>query len=692
MNSKVWLVVLPGIPKQLVAPLVAGVLGATTGHANTQESDYLTEDDVFFDIPVASIASRFPQALNKAPASVTIIDRQMIEAAGVMEIPDLFRLLPGFQVYSPAYSHPVVNYHTLPDGFPSRLEIRIDGRSAYEPFTNTVFWITQGLDIEDIDYIEVVRGSNVPADGANAINGSINIVTKSPLETTGVTFRAEGGSNDTQNFSAGFSQTHSNLSYRLSTRYRSNSGFRRFEGEEIDDDSETVSANLNLLWAPSLQDSINVQLGYADSDFTFDQGNKGVEPADLFEWEVDLAYQYVDWQHQFNDRHAAKLKFYHNKTGINAIESTALLSDLIGIPPDIIFPGADDFLVVLGIDDGFSERYELELSHTGRLSPEVRFDWGGDVRVDRAKSQLHFSEDSTLSETYYRLFGNAEYTALKWLTLNAGGSLGYNDTVGNHPSYRLAGNFHINANNTLRLAATKASRAPTVLNANYYRSLHDGDTIYDLDVISDPDIDVEERSGLELGYYGHYFNGRLTLDLRLYADDNEQLIDTQTDRDYQGPLSIDNEVTYATNSLESEDQGFEAYLRWQPGPRWLLTSQYTRISIEADHLRRINPDRLSNRDDAVAEHMASLLVNYTFDHGIEGAATYYYQSAIDWKNSEPVGSFDRLDLNIRKAFTFGRVQGRVDLLAQNVFGESYTEYRYFQQFEPRYYIRLVTEF
>jgi iron complex outermembrane receptor protein len=656
------------------------------------EEEYLTEEDMFFDVPVASGASRFPQALNKAPASVIVIDRDMIEAAGAIQIPDLFRLLPGFQVYSPSYSHPVANYHTMPDGFPSRMEVNVDGRSVYEPFTNTVFWNTLGLDLEDIDYIEVVRGSNVSADGANATNGTINIVTKSPLETTGVTFRAEGGSNNTEDYSAGFSQTHNDLSYRISASYRSNDGFDDFGHEAVDDDSETISAGIKLLWAPSLQDSINIQIGYTDSDFTFDQGNANVEPDELFGWEIDLAYQNLDWSHQFNDKHAFKVAFFHNKTNITAIESTALLSELLGFPPGFIFPGVEDFSVVLGIDDGYSERYDLELSHTGIISNQFKFDWGADARLDKAKSQLHFSQDSSVSEENYRLFGNFEYSPIDWLTLNGGASLGYSETIDEHLSIRLAGNFHINSSNTIRLAANRARSAPTVLDANYYRTIHNGDQIYDLDVISDPDIKAEERDSLELGYYGYFYDGKLTLDLKLFVEDNDNLIDIQNDRDYQGPLSIDNEVTFGTNSLASEDQGFEAFLRWRPDQRWLMTFQYTHLSIDAEHVRRVNPTRASDRSNAVPEDMTSFLVSYDFGYGFRGSVSYFYQSAVDWKSASDVDSYDRLDLNVRKNFELGGVRARVDLIAQNAFGEDNTEYHFFQQFEPRYYLRLVTEF
>ena len=81
-----------------------------------------------------------------------------------------------------------------------------------------------------------------------------------------------------------------------------------------------------------------------------------------------------------------------------------------------------------------------------------------------------------------------------------------------------------------------------------------------------------------------------------------------------------------------------------------------------------------------------------FGRGFRGAVSYYYQSSVDWISAPPVDSYDRLDLNLRKTFDLGRVSGRLELVAQNVFGDDYTEYRQFQEFDTRYYLRLVTEF
>jgi iron complex outermembrane receptor protein len=61
-----------------------------------------------------------------------------------------------------------------------------------------VFWDTEDLVIDDIDRIEVIRGPGAAIWGANAVNGVINIVTKSTADTQGALVRVDGGNSGEQ--------------------------------------------------------------------------------------------------------------------------------------------------------------------------------------------------------------------------------------------------------------------------------------------------------------------------------------------------------------------------------------------------------------------------------------------------------------------------------------------------------------
>ena len=94
----------------------------------------------------------------------------------------MLRLAPGVEVAQIDGS----KYSVGIRGFGSRLSrsvlVLIDGRSAYTPLFAGVYWEMQDTLVQDIDRIEVVRGPGATLWGSNAVNGVINIITKSPMK------------------------------------------------------------------------------------------------------------------------------------------------------------------------------------------------------------------------------------------------------------------------------------------------------------------------------------------------------------------------------------------------------------------------------------------------------------------------------------------------------------------------------
>ena len=159
-----------------------------------QPSGEASERDFLDELPVVLSASRLVQPLADAPGAVTIIGRDLIKASGAREIVDLFRLVPGFQVGMAYGSAPVVAYHGLADEYSRHMQVLVDGRSVYSPyFLGSITWNSLRLSLDDIERIEVLRGSNSAAYGANAFMGVINIVTRHPSQSQGAYLSATQG-------------------------------------------------------------------------------------------------------------------------------------------------------------------------------------------------------------------------------------------------------------------------------------------------------------------------------------------------------------------------------------------------------------------------------------------------------------------------------------------------------------------
>src|SRR5206468_11432390 len=82
------------------------------------------------------------------------------------------------------------------DVFANKLLVMQDGRSIYTPLFSGVFWDVQGTLLEDIDRIEVVRGPGATLWGANAVNGVINIITRTAKDSQGLLVTGGGGTQD----------------------------------------------------------------------------------------------------------------------------------------------------------------------------------------------------------------------------------------------------------------------------------------------------------------------------------------------------------------------------------------------------------------------------------------------------------------------------------------------------------------
>ncbi|HEX4964324.1 MAG TPA: TonB-dependent receptor [Thermoanaerobaculia bacterium] len=146
------------------------------------------------DIDVTSV-SRRSERLSKAAAAITVITGEDLRRSGVTTLPDALRLSVSTHV-AQSDGH---TWGLTTRGFNSsfatadKLLVLIDGRSVYTPLFSGVFWDVQDVPLEDVDRIEVIRGPGATLWGANAVNGVINIITKSAKETQGGLVTAAAG-------------------------------------------------------------------------------------------------------------------------------------------------------------------------------------------------------------------------------------------------------------------------------------------------------------------------------------------------------------------------------------------------------------------------------------------------------------------------------------------------------------------
>ncbi len=156
-------------------------------------ADYSLEQ--LSDIVVTSV-SRQSEPLARAAASVFVIGAADIARSGATTLPEVLRLAPNLTVARVnAY-----DYAISTRGFVSpqanKLLVMIDGRSVYSPLFSGVFWDMQDVALDDIARIEVVSGPGGTVWGTNAVNGVINIITRSAAETQGGVARVHASADE----------------------------------------------------------------------------------------------------------------------------------------------------------------------------------------------------------------------------------------------------------------------------------------------------------------------------------------------------------------------------------------------------------------------------------------------------------------------------------------------------------------
>jgi iron complex outermembrane receptor protein len=130
-------------------------------------------------------ASRAAGALFETPAAAYVITRDEIRRSGVKTLAEALRLAPGVEVARDNTYSWNISIRGFNGDLSNKLLVLMDGRSVYSPLFAGVFWDAQDYLLEDIDRIEVIAGPGGTMWGANAVNGVINIITRSAGELEG---------------------------------------------------------------------------------------------------------------------------------------------------------------------------------------------------------------------------------------------------------------------------------------------------------------------------------------------------------------------------------------------------------------------------------------------------------------------------------------------------------------------------
>ncbi len=630
-----------------------------------------SEQDFFSEMPVVLSVSRLPQPLDEAPGAVTVLDRETIRKSGARKVEDLLRLVPGFQV-SNAYesSPPIVAYHGGFGDYSNRLQLLIDGRSAYSPFLlGNAGNGLQTIAIEDIDHIEVLRGSNSATYGARAVLGVINIVTRDPHDTRGVYVSVSGGNNGIFDRLVRGGWGDDTASYRITANSSGDSGLVGAIGHYMDIQGNTGlggpdganhlnMANFRADFRPNGRDTLELRAGvsaqYSGTGNLFSVGNA------VRERRGDTRFLQADW-----------------KRVISADSDIAVTVSRTEESHKDSFPYAlpAPFYGTVISYGGEANNDALTLSHILRVTPELRLVWGAELRREEVLSPELYGVP-LVATNFSRLFGNLEWRILPSLVANAGLLQEHSSLSGDSLAPRLMFNWHVLPGHTLRIGASDAQRPPSMYEMESKTQYIVNHILISENYVSRGLARPETLHSREIGYLGEIRPYGLSLDVRAFQERMDNMISSTI---YQLPpntllictvkvAGVKNCYAgdYANGSTPMTIHGAEYQLKAKPwaGAHLIFNQSLTKIDSSDPATRQSAP-----------ENSRMLMYTQALPNNLDLSLIHHTQGVMTWqKPGNILLPWQRTDLRLAWQFQVYGKSGELASVVQNLGGHPYNDY------------------
>ena len=571
-------------------------------------------------------ASKEPETLRKVPAAIYVITQEDIRRSGATSLPEVLRLAPGVEVAQVDSDHWSVAIRGFGAVLQSKLLVLIDGRSLYTPLFSGVYWQAQATPIEDIDRIEVIRGPGGTVWGANAVDGIINIITKSAKDTHGSTASVGGGNVDQAiadyRYGGGNGRGFDYRFYGM--------GFIR--GPEFHSDGRNFDhwrmgqVGFRTDWNRSAHDNFTLQGDIYDeeagetttfalysppSQVTAD-GNAALTGGNLL----------GRWKHVVNERSDFQIQAYYDRTRHFEPEFGETRDTFdVDFLHHLALPGHQDFLWGLG----------------ARWSPSS---------FVQTVPSIDFLPHH-LTDQIYSAFVQDEIGFLDdRLALTVGSKFEHNIYTGFEfqPSARLL--WSITPRQALWVSGTRAVRTPSRIEDDV--RLTDFATVTPLPiylrVLGNRQFHSEELVAFEAGYRA-LMTDRFHIDVAMFHNNYDDLSSFQVGTFFLEPTPVPVHAVLpllTSNGIRGTTDGFELAADWRPATWWELKGSYAYLTMGLETKPGSNDPTSVPLDEGSSPHnqwVIQSLVN--LPKKLEFDQTYRYVSALP---ARMVGSYGTADV------------------------------------------------
>jgi iron complex outermembrane receptor protein len=288
-----------------------------------------TSIEDLMNIEVTSVSKK-EQKLSGIASAVFVITAEDIQHSGALNIPDLLRMVPGVNVAQVNANTWAISARGLNEVFGHELLVVVDGRNAYSPSFGGVYWDGLDLPLENIERIEVIRGPGGSVWGANAVNGVINIITKTAAKTHGILVQAGAGNLDQEFATVQYGGSlGKSVDYRLFTKYFNRNDMAALSGQDGGDGWHLLRGGFRMDSKLSPQDTLSVQgdmyvgrEGY--SAFVLPDVTSPQPVETPLASNLSGAFLRADWNHVYSPRSESQLSFTYD-----SYERAIVLQDIV---------------------------------------------------------------------------------------------------------------------------------------------------------------------------------------------------------------------------------------------------------------------------------------------------------------------------------------------------------------------------
>jgi iron complex outermembrane receptor protein len=611
--------------------LPAVLLGTEPAHAqsvSTTNGTHRTLADLsieeLMDERVTSVSKKATK-LSESPAAVAVITQEDIRRSGALSIPEALRMAPGLEVAHVDANKWAISSRGFNGLYTDKLLVMIDGRSVYTPLFAGVHWDTQDTMLEDVDRIEVIRGPGATMWGANAVNGVINIITKSAKETQGAVVTAGAGTEE-----RGFGairyggKISDDTHYRVYVKYFNRDDSVDAAGRQSRDEWDMFRTGFRVDWEPSTENNFTFQGDY------YDGHTIGVFPPN----QLDLSQSVVEkldlsggnilgrWKHDFSESSHLELQSYYDRVERRSPYSVEVI-----------------------------DTFDIDGQHRFALGERNEVIWGVGYRLiaDHGLSAgfASFDPDSATHQVVSSFLQDEIRIVPDRLRLTLGSKFEHNDYTGFElqPNARLL--FTPNEKHGVWGAVSRAVRTPARYESDIRFKIGSspgggGIPPTEINLLGNPDIKSEKLIAYELGYRVQP-NAHVSFDIASFYNvyDDLRTAERGQPKFVMTPSPHVEVPLRLANRMHGETYGTEIAANWKVTDSWKLGAGYTWLNMGLHNTG--NDTTAEGAVDDNPEHQFHLRSYLDLPHHFQFDTAIYYVDRLARQNAP---AYVRLDVRL----------------------------------------------